>query len=83
MPRDMNDDSMKKPSEPSAASLEEMPEISEPRFRRRPGRGHHTDRSVGEIVAIDAELWLHFGSAEAVNDALRHVIAERKKASGS
>ena len=56
--------------------------ISEPRFRMRPGRGHHADRSVGEIVAIDADLWSHFGSAEAVNDALRHVIAERKKASG-
>lgn len=83
MQRDMNDDSMKKPSEPSAASLEEMPEISEPRFRRRPGRGHHAGRSVGEIVAIDAELWLHFGSAEAVNDALRRVVAERKKAAGS
>jgi len=79
----MNDDSMKKPNEPSAASVEEMPEISEPRFRRRPGRGHHADRNVGEIVAIDAELRLHFGSPEAVNDALRHAIAERKKASGS
>jgi hypothetical protein len=79
----MNDDSMKKPHEPSAASLEEMLEISESRFRPRPGRGHHIDRNVGEIVAIDADLWLHFGSPEAVNDALRHVIAERKKASGS
>lgn len=83
MLRDMNDDFMKKPNEPSAASLEEMPEISEPRFRRRSGRGHHAGHSVGEIVAIDAELWLHFGSAEAVNDALRHVIAERGKTSGS
>jgi hypothetical protein len=79
----MNDDSMKTPNEPSAESLEEMPEINEPRFRRRPGRGQHVGRSVGEIIAIDAELWSHFGSAEAVNDALRHVIAERKKASGS
>jgi hypothetical protein len=82
MLRDMNDDSMKKPNEPSAASLEEMPEISKPRFRRRPGRGHHSGRSVGEIVAIDAELWSHFGSADAVNDALRYVIAERKKVAG-
>ena len=83
MRRDMNDDSMKKPNEPSAASLEDMPEISEPRFRRRPGRGHHTDRGVGEVVAFDAELWSHFGSADAVNDALRLVVAERKKASDS
>jgi hypothetical protein len=83
MPRDMNGDSMKKPNEPTDASLQEMPEISEPRFHRRPGRGHHAHRSSGEIVAIDAELWSHFGSAEAVNDALRHMVAERKKAAGS
>jgi hypothetical protein len=83
MQRDMNDESMKKPNEPSAASLEEMPEINEPRFRRGPGRGHHAGRSLGEIVAIDAELWPHFGSAEAVNDALRRVVAEGKKAAGS
>jgi hypothetical protein len=44
---------MKKPNEPSAASLEEMPEIAEPRFQRRPGLGHHAGRSVGEIIAID------------------------------
>lgn len=74
---------MKKPSEPSAASLEEMPEIDEQRFRRRPGRGHHARRNVGEIVTIDAELWAHFGSEQAVNDALRRVVAEAKKASGS
>jgi len=74
---------LKKPSEPSATSLEEMPEINEPRFRRRPGRGHHASRSVGEIVAIDPELWSHFGSAEAVNDALRRVVAEGKKAADS
>jgi hypothetical protein len=43
---------------------------------------HHANRST-EIVAIEPELWLHFGSAEAVNDALRRVLAERKKAAGS
>jgi hypothetical protein len=79
----MNGDSMKKPDEPTDASLEEMPEIREPRFHRRPGRGHHANRGAGEIVAIDAELWSHFGSAEAINDALRHMVAERKKAAGS
>lgn len=31
--------------------------------------GQHAGHNVG--VAIDAELWLHFGSSEAVNDALR------------
>jgi hypothetical protein len=79
----MNDDAMTKQSEPSEESLEEMPEIDDQRFRRLPGRGHHVNRSVGEIVTIDAELWAHFGSAEAVNDALRRVVAEGKKAAGS
>jgi hypothetical protein len=71
------------PAEPSQAALEEMPEISEDRFRRRPGRGHHVHRRIGEIVVIDVELWPHFGSAEAVNDALRRVIEDAKKAAGS
>jgi hypothetical protein len=83
MPRDMNDDAMKKQDEPSTESLEEMPEIDDQRFRRLPGRGHHVNRSLGEIVAIEPELWAHFGSAEAINDALRHVVSERKKAAGS
>jgi hypothetical protein len=73
---------MKKPTEPSADSLEEMPEINDARFKRRPGRGHHAQRSSGEIVAIDPDLWSHFGSAEAVNDALRQIVAS-KKAAGS
>jgi hypothetical protein len=73
---------MKKPTEPSPESLEEMPEIDDQRFRRRPGRGHHAERDVGKIVTIDADLWSHFGSAEAVNDALRQLVAN-KKAAGS
>ena len=73
---------MKKQTEPSAESLEEMPEITDEHFRRRPGRGHHAHRNVGEIIAIDADLWSHFGSAEAVNDALRQLVAS-KKAAGS
>jgi hypothetical protein len=74
---------MKKPTEPSDESLAEMPEIDDQRFRRRPGRGHHVARSVGEVVTIEADLWSHFGSAKAVNDALRRVVDEEKKASGS
>jgi uncharacterized protein (DUF4415 family) len=77
-----NDDVMKKPTEPSAQSLEEMPEIDDQRFRRRPARGQHAHRDVGQIVTIDADLWSHFGSAEAVNDALRQIVAS-KKAAGS
>jgi hypothetical protein len=60
-----------------------MPEIDDQRFRRRSGRGHHAARSAGEIVTIDADLRSHFGTAEAVNDALRRVVVDRKKAAGS
>jgi hypothetical protein len=73
---------MKKPTEPSPESVEEMPEIDDERFRRRSGRGHHAQRDVGQVVTIDADLWSHFGSAEAVNDALRQIVAG-KKAAGS
>ena len=76
-----NENVMTKPIEPSAEALEEMPEINDERFRRRAGRGHHVDRSVGEIVTIDADLWAHFGSSEAVNDALRQVVASKKTGS--
>lgn len=71
---------MKKQTEPSQNALEEMPEIDDERFRRRPGRGHHTDLSVGSIVTIDPELWTHFGSSEAVNAALRRIVNDSKKA---
>jgi hypothetical protein len=73
---------MKKQNDPTPESLDEMPEIDDQRFRRLPGRGHHASRSAGEIITIDAELWSHFGSADAVNDALRRIVAD-KKAAGS
>ena len=72
---------MKKQTDPSSEALEEMPEIDDARFRRRPGRGHHAERSLGEVVTIDADLWEHFGSARAVNDALRQLVT--KKVPGS
>ena len=64
--------------EPTAESLAEMPEIDDGRFRRRAGRGHHRARSVGQIVAIDTDLWPHFGSEKAVNDALRRIIEKQR-----
>jgi hypothetical protein len=73
----MSAESTKKASEssdPDAQSVAEMPEINDSRFRRRPGRGHHAARSAGEIVAIDSDLWPHFGSERAVNDALRRIV---------
>jgi hypothetical protein len=60
--------------EPSDESLEEMPEIDGSRFRRRPGRGHHTHLRAGTEVTIDPDIWPHFGSAEAVNEALRALV---------
>ena len=42
---------MEQPRDPSATSLEAMPEIAEPRFRRRPGCAHHTSRSVGAVLS--------------------------------
>jgi hypothetical protein len=73
----MSDESTKKATDetgPSAESLAEMPEINESRFRRVPGRGHYTARTAGEIVAIDNDLWPHFGSQRAVNEALRQIV---------
>ena len=77
----MSDEPTKKATEhaePTEESLEEMPEISDSRFRRRPGRGHHAARSIGEIVAIDTDLWPHFGSQRAVNEALRRLVEESR-----
>ena len=60
---------MSKQHEPSVESLEEMPEIDDERFRRLPGRGHHVNRSLGEIVAIEPELtsalpWWSYDAAQ-------------------
>ena len=58
---------MKTQYEPGADLLDEMPEIDDQRFRRRPGRGHHANRSVGETLAIDADLrrWSAASSASS------------------
>ena len=74
----MSNESTKKTPEPSAESLAEMPEVTdEQRFRRIPGRGHHVKLRAGDFVRIEPDLWAYFGSAEAVNKALRDV-AERR-----
>lgn len=63
--------------EPSADSLAEMPEVTDgQRFRRVPGRGHHASRRAGDLVRIDADVLAYYGSGEAVNAALRALIAE-------
>ncbi len=70
---------MKDPTEPSAESLAEMPELGEPRFQRIQGRGHHAHRRLGETITIDDDVWDYFGSAEAINDALRRVMTDKPK----
>jgi len=77
----MSDTSTKKnpePIEPSPEALEEMPEIDPAKLRRRPGRGHHAHLRGGELVAVDPDLWPYFGSAEAVNAALRGLVEAAK-----
>jgi hypothetical protein len=65
-------------AEPSTESIDEMPELDAARFHRRPGRGHHANLQTGELVAVDSDLWVHFGSSEAVNAALRGLVEAAK-----
>jgi hypothetical protein len=75
----MSDESTKAAPEPTAESLAEMPEVTdESRFRRVPGRGHHVSLRAGNLIRIDPDLLAYFGSAEAVNKALREVVSERR-----
>lgn len=59
--------------EPSAASLREMPEV---RDWSKATRGKYAARFPRDAhaVIIDAKLWPHFGSAQAVNEALRVIV---------
>ena len=59
--------------EPSAASLQEMPEV---RDWSKAKRGKLTTRfpSDAHAVVIDPALWPHFGSSDAVNEALRVIV---------
>jgi hypothetical protein len=73
----MSGESTKRSDEPSAESLAEMPEVTDvQRFQRLPGRGHHVHRRAGDLIRVDADVLAFFGSAEAVNAALRALIAE-------
>ena len=62
---------------PSAASLREVPEVDPTRMRRLPKRGRYAHLATGVMahaVTVDADLWEHFGSAKAVNAALRAFV---------
>ena len=68
--------------EPSRASLREIPEVDFSKLRRgRRGKYAHlmTGRSVHAVV-IDPVVWSHFGSAEAINAALKLLVALAAKA---
>ena len=61
---------------PTPESLREIPEVDFSKLRRgRRGKYAHlmTGRGVHAVV-IDAAVWPHFGSAEAVNAALKMLV---------
>jgi hypothetical protein len=78
---------MKKASrhqEPSAESLRAFPEVDFSRLQRG-RRGKYAHLLTGEAVravVIDQGLWEHFGSARAINSALRMLVDLATKARG-
>jgi hypothetical protein len=69
-------------AEPSRESLRAFPEVDFSKLRRgRRGKYAHlmTGRSVHAVV-IDPAVWPHFGSAEAVNAALKMLVELAAKA---
>lgn len=70
---------MKKASkrrEPSKESLQSIPEVDFSRLRRGK-RGKYAHLSVGtdaHAIVIDEDIWRHFGSATAINKALRALV---------
>ena len=69
-------------TEPSAASLEEIPEVD---FSRaiRPNRFAALRGEFKQAVFLDREFWEHFGSEERVLGALRLLVALAKRESRS
>ncbi len=67
-----------KPTEPSAESLAEIPEVD---FSDavRPNRYASLRGDFEHVVFLDRELWEHFGSAEKVLEVLRLLVALGKR----
>ncbi len=67
-----------KPTEPSAESLAEIPEVD---FSDavRPNRYASLRGDFEHAVFLDRELWEHFGSAEKVLEVLRLLVALGKR----
>ena len=67
--------------EPSAASLRDIPEVDFAKLRRIGRRGRYAHLATGAMVhavVVEAELWEHFGSAKAVNAALRAFVEAQR-----
>lgn len=67
---------------PSPESLRALPEVDFSRLRRGQ-RGKYAHVMTGEAVravVIAADVWEHFGSAKAVNRALRMLVDVASKA---
>ncbi len=69
---------MSSDNEPSAESLEEIPEVD---FSHaiRPNRYANLRGSFQHAVFLDPDLWGHFGSNEKVVEALRMLVELAKK----
>ena len=65
-------------TEPSAESLDEIPEVD---FSKaiRPNRYARLQGGFVHQVQLDSELWDHFGSQEKVIEALRMLVELAKK----
>lgn len=68
----------KRLTEPSAESLAEIPEVD---FRQavRPDRYANLRGEFRHTVALDRDLWAHFGSQERVVEALRLLVDVAKR----
>ena len=64
-----------KKTEPSKASLREIPELDFATMRRLP-RGKYAEkaRRSFEIALVEPEVFAHFGSSEAINVALKALV---------
>jgi hypothetical protein len=72
----MNDE--EKHAEPTAESLEEMPEVD---FSSgiRPNRYANLRGDFDRAVFIDEETWEHFGTEERIQEALRLLVELAKR----
>ncbi len=73
-----------KHQEPSAESLRAFPEVDFSQLQRG-HRGKYAHLLTGDAVravVIDQDLWEHFGSARAINSALRMLVGLAMKTRG-